>query len=94
MVPGDLERPEQGKTSRPWGHTRGLMGQTDAERAWERISARKNSLNIISFVIAYHFHHRRKAIVLQTERASPQVYMHMVVQDVTLSLTYRVYRKR
>lgn len=88
MVPGDLERPEQGKTSRPWGHARGLVGQTDAEKAWERISAGKNSLNIIPFVITYLFHHLRKAILLQTKRVSPEVDMHTVVQDLARSLSH------
>lgn len=71
-IPGDLERPERGKTSRPWGHTYGLGGQTDAKKAWERISTgERNSLVITPFMIRYHFRHLRKAILLQTKKTSP-----------------------
>ena len=46
LIPGDLGRPERGKTSMLWGHTRSLVGRTDAKKAWERSSAGKNSLVI------------------------------------------------
>lgn len=60
VIPRDLKRPKQGKTTRLRGHTWARWGRQDGERLEENFCWGKKSLYDCPFRDRYHFHHQRR----------------------------------